>query len=118
MSPRTTPLLWRRRRTGTKAGTGSVEQVVMVMARTSSGTGAGLVFDHGGGGEVVAVEQLVLVTDGVAAPMPPRRLGIGGGPVCAGGERPGLDVAPVDRQRGAGRLVALGDAGFDDGVED
>ena len=74
---------------------------------------------HDPGGQVIAVEQLVLAAQQVVLAVAPGRLGVG---AVAGAARrgpgEGLQVRPVHRQRRAGVLELVRDAGFEQVVAD
>ena len=74
---------------------------------------------HGGGGGVVAEEQLAVLAGAAAGAVPPGGFGVG---AVAGAARrragEGFHVGPVHGQRGAGVLVLVGDAGFQQVIAD
>ena len=79
-----------------------------------------LVGHHDRRGQVVAEEHLAFLDLAADVAVSPGRLGVGAGAGGLVGHRPGpgLDVGPVDGQRGAGRLERGGDAGFQQLVAD
>ena len=106
--------------TGANARTGSWRHDDTLARRAHSGTAgpcsSGIMI---AGGEVAAEEQLVLAAQQVVLAVPPRGLGVGAaaGPVRRGpGE--GFQVGPVHRQRAAGVLELLRDAGFEQVIAD
>ena len=106
--------------TGAKARTGSCRHDDTVARRASSGTaGPVLLGHHDPGGQVLPVEQLVLAAQQVVLAVAPRRFGVG---AVAGAARrgpgEGLQVGPVHRQRPAGVLELLRDAGLEQVVAD
>ena len=105
-------------RTGAKARTGSWRQADRPAAG-QFGDGRAVLPSHGRGGQVVAVEQLVLAAQQVVLAVAPGGFGVG---AVAGAARrgpgEGLQVRPVHRQRRAGVLEFFRDRCLQQAVAD